>query len=87
MKDMTAHLEKLRVQMAECEMIRDLATDPVKREMFDNLAAHFKMLAEELEKAMVKVASNESGAQPSGAFADTFLGRRTFEPFPKLDEE
>jgi len=28
MKDIRAHLEKLEVQIAECEMIRDLATDP-----------------------------------------------------------
>ena len=34
MLDMLAHLEKLRVQVAECEMIRDLATDPVKRAPF-----------------------------------------------------
>jgi hypothetical protein len=27
MKDMQAHLEKLRVQTVECEMIRDPATD------------------------------------------------------------
>ena len=32
MQDMLAHLEKLRVQVAECEMIRDLATDPAKRQ-------------------------------------------------------
>jgi hypothetical protein len=34
MKDMRAHLEKLKVQVAECELIRDLATDPRKRELF-----------------------------------------------------
>ena len=39
MKDMTAHLEKLRTQIAECEMIRDLATDPKKRDLFAKLAA------------------------------------------------
>jgi hypothetical protein len=27
MEDMVAHLKTLRVQIAECEMIRDLATD------------------------------------------------------------
>jgi hypothetical protein len=40
MQDMLAHLEKLRVQVAECEMIRDLATAPVKRELFAKLAEH-----------------------------------------------
>ena len=34
MEDMLAHLETLQVQIAECEMIRDLATDPVKRAPF-----------------------------------------------------
>jgi hypothetical protein len=44
MEDMVAHLETLRVQIAECEMIRDLATDPVKRELFRKLAEHYKVL-------------------------------------------
>ena len=34
MEDMLAHLETLQVQIAECEMIHDLATDPVKRAPF-----------------------------------------------------
>lgn len=37
MKDMQAHLEKLRAQIAECEMIRDLAPDLRKRELFARL--------------------------------------------------
>ena len=40
MQDMLAQLEKLRSDAAECELIRDLATDPKKRELFDRLAAH-----------------------------------------------
>jgi len=52
MKDMQAHLERLRVQIADCEMIRDLATDRKKRELFARLAEHFKVLAREIEKAM-----------------------------------
>jgi hypothetical protein len=52
MKDMQAHLEKLRVQVAECEMIRDLATDPAKRELFGRLAEHFKTLVTDLERAI-----------------------------------
>jgi hypothetical protein len=31
MRDMQAHSEKLRVQISECELIRDLATDKAKR--------------------------------------------------------
>ena len=32
MQDMLTQLEKLRRDAAECELIRDLATDPKKRE-------------------------------------------------------
>ena len=52
MKDMLAHLEKLQVQIAECELIRDLATDSVKRELFNRLAEHYKVLAGEVERAI-----------------------------------
>jgi len=52
MKDMQEHLEKLRVQIVECEMIRDLATDPKKRDLFARLAEHHKVLAAEVEKAI-----------------------------------
>lgn len=50
MQDIRAYVEKFRVQVAECEVIRDLATDPHKRELFGKLAEHFKVLASELEK-------------------------------------
>jgi hypothetical protein len=49
---MQAQLEKLRVQIAECEMIRDLATHAKKRELFAKLAEHYKALAAEVERAM-----------------------------------
>jgi hypothetical protein len=52
MKDMREHLEKLRIQIAECEMIRDLATDPKKRELFARLAEHHNVLAAEIERAI-----------------------------------
>jgi hypothetical protein len=32
MKDMLAHLEKLRADAAECALIRDLATDQAKKD-------------------------------------------------------
>ena len=51
MKDTQAYLEKLRSQAAECELIRDLATDPNKRELFARLSEHFKTLAGEVERA------------------------------------
>jgi hypothetical protein len=37
MKDYQTHLEKLREDAAECALVRGLATDKAKREMFDGL--------------------------------------------------
>jgi len=74
MQDMQTYLEKLRLQIAECEMIRDLATDPAKRDLFATLASHFKVLAAQIEDAI------------RGRGPDTFLGRKTQEPFPKEEE-
>ena len=54
MQDMLAQLEKLRSEAAECALIRDLATDPKKRELFDRLAAHLSLLASEVERAMLE---------------------------------
>jgi hypothetical protein len=54
MQDMLAQLEKLRRDAAECELIRDLATDPKKRELFDRLAAHLTVLASEVERVMLE---------------------------------
>jgi hypothetical protein len=52
MKDYQAHLEKLRKDADECALVRDLATDKAKREMFDRLARHLDQLADEVERAM-----------------------------------
>ena len=52
MKDYQTHLEKLRKDAAECALVRDLATDKAKREMFDRLARHLDELADQLERAM-----------------------------------
>jgi len=51
MKGMEAHLEKLR-RDAECAIIRDLATDPKKRELFTKLAEHMSELASDVERAI-----------------------------------
>jgi hypothetical protein len=60
MQDMKAHLEKLRTDAAECALIRDLATDPQKRELFTRLADHLATLAQEVEAAIAsKLASGE----------------------------
>lgn len=52
MKDMKAQLEKLRTDAAECALIRDLATDSKKRELFAKLAAHLEVLASEVERVL-----------------------------------
>jgi hypothetical protein len=52
MKDMQAHLEKLRVEAEECELISKLATNETKKALFAKLAAHHRTLAEEVERAM-----------------------------------
>jgi len=54
MKDYQAHLEKLRKDAAECALVRDLAADKAKREMFDRLSKHLNLLADEIERAMPK---------------------------------
>ena len=60
MQDMLTQLEKLRRDAAECELIRDLATDPKKRELFDRLAAHLTVLASEVERTMLESGKRES---------------------------
>ena len=52
MKDYKASIEKLRRDAAEAALIRDLATDQTKREMFNRLAQHLSQLADEVERAM-----------------------------------
>lgn len=62
MQDMTAHLEKLRADAAECALIRDLATDPRKRELFTRLAQHLSTLASEVEAAIASQLAGEERA-------------------------
>ena len=64
MKDMQAHLEKLRAQIAECEMIHNLATDRKKRELFARLAEHFKVLAGEIERAIAESKTGTTTIRP-----------------------
>ena len=54
MKDYLAHAEKLQQEAAECALIRDLATDKAKREMFDRLVSHLTVLADQVERAMLE---------------------------------
>ena len=52
MKDYQASIEKLRRDAAEAALIRDLATDQAKREVFNRLCEHLNRLADEVERAM-----------------------------------
>jgi hypothetical protein len=61
MQDMKTHLEKLKADAAECALIRDLATDPVKRELFTRLAEHLATLAGEIEAAIAAKLGGEQG--------------------------
>lgn len=52
MKDMQTHLEKLRMQIVECELIRDFAESREKRALFDSLVRHLRELATQIEFAI-----------------------------------
>jgi hypothetical protein len=52
MQDYKSAIGKLRSDAAEAALIRDLATEPTKREMFDRLYDHLNRLADEVERAM-----------------------------------
>ena len=52
MKDYQASIEKLRKDASEAALIRDLATDPTKREIYNRLHEHLNRLADEVEQAM-----------------------------------
>jgi len=52
MKDYQASVEKLRKDAAEAALIRDLATDIRKREVFHRLHEHLNRLADEVERAI-----------------------------------
>jgi hypothetical protein len=52
MQDYRAAIEKLRNDAVEAALIRDLATDHAKREMFDRLSRHLDQLADEVERAV-----------------------------------
>jgi hypothetical protein len=56
---MEAHPAELRADAAECALIRDLATDPQKRELFTRLANHLATLASEVEAAIAATLTGE----------------------------
>ena len=53
MHDYRTQLEKLREDAAECALIRDLATDKAKWELFEQLAVHLSALADHVALAIL----------------------------------
>jgi hypothetical protein len=60
MQDLENHLEKLRRDAAECQLICELATDLDKRQLFARLAEHQRVLAAEIQRAIEKRLSSAS---------------------------
>ena len=60
MKDLQAHLDKIRSDAAECLLLSSLATDG-KREVFTRMAEHLNGLAFELEKTIATTEANRVG--------------------------
>src|SRR6201993_4241985 len=83
MKDMQAQLEKLRTDAAECALIRDLATDIKKRELFTKLAEHLATLAAEVENA---VAGAVGAAREDGGTAWPPVGTCAAQGHCHLDQ-
>ncbi|RQH16447.1 MULTISPECIES: hypothetical protein [unclassified Bradyrhizobium] len=63
MKDMRTQAEKLRTDAAECALIRDLATDTKKRDLFTRLADHLNALAAEVERAIEQSEGRDPATQ------------------------
>ena len=62
MRDIQAQLKKLRIDAAECALIRDLATEPKKRELFARLADHLAVLASEVERTIGETTGSDIAA-------------------------
>jgi hypothetical protein len=57
MKDLTAKLERLLSEAAECDLIANLATDPDKRAAFERMARHYRTMVEELRADIAKLSA------------------------------
>ncbi|QDW40131.1 hypothetical protein FFI89_025145 [Bradyrhizobium sp. KBS0727] len=57
---LSSRLGKLRSDAAGCALIRDLTTDPTKRDTFDRLAQHLNELANEVERATTQRSRREN---------------------------
>jgi hypothetical protein len=76
MKEMQAHLRKLRDNAGGCAAIARSAQSGEKRELFASLSEQLTTLADQIEWALHR-----------RAFADPFQRRKTYEPFSIREEE
>ncbi|SFJ52172.1 hypothetical protein [Bradyrhizobium sp. Gha] len=60
MKDILAHLETLRVNIAKCEELERSAKSDIKRSVFRRTAAHYRVLAGELERALAEMQAKDA---------------------------
>jgi hypothetical protein len=60
MKDLEAHLERLRTDAEECALISKLATDKEKRELFGKLSKHLMTLASEVQRTIAAKVAGET---------------------------
>jgi hypothetical protein len=72
MKDYQASIEKLRKEAAEAALIRDMATDGTKREVFGRLHEHLTRLANEVELA---IGNADLAGQPTKGYRAYLIGR------------
>lgn len=54
---MLKHLAKLRADAAEAALVSNQATEPAKRELFDKIAQHLTVLADEVQREIDKRSS------------------------------
>ena len=55
MRDLKAKLEALLTEAAECELIANLATDPVKRAAFERMAHQYRAMLDDLKADIARM--------------------------------
>lgn len=69
MKEYFLHIEKLRKDAAECSLVRDLATDKAKQDLFNRLADHLNALADAVELAMREQIGGSDKSRVKGPYS------------------
>jgi hypothetical protein len=71
MKDFLTSIEKLRREAAEAALIRDMATDSAKRDVFGRLHEHLSRLADEVER---QVSNADLAGEPTKGYRAYVIG-------------